>query len=316
MQAHVFPVGNLANQMLQFVFMEGLRQRLPNLEIGGVNLPQWQIKHELPASPEAKRLRLWGQFVDRDLLCGLLEHGWMHDFEFAGLGFRMSHYPALDDVRPLFPRLPAAPEQIGPDDLLINVRGAEVLGDAHPDYGPLPIGFLRQLVESTGLQPVLMGQLGDDWYSAALRQAFDGCRVISSRGALEDFDIIRGATHVAMSLSSFSWMACWLSDAQTVHMPVVGMFNPQQRPEIDLLPLDDKRYRFYEFDVRRWTASEQQISELHAPGEWPELPATVLRERLREADAQWRPSHNRYRRRMLLAVGLHRLGYTCRVGVS
>ncbi|RZJ12909.1 MAG: hypothetical protein EOP39_02340 [Rubrivivax sp.] len=316
MQAHVFPMGNLANQMLQFVFMEGLRKRLPDLAVGGVNLPQWHIKCELPESPEAKRLRLYGQFVDRDLLCHLLERGWLHDFEFAGLGFRMDHYPSLDDVRPLFPRLHATPERLEDDELLINVRGAEVLGNLHPDYGPLPIGFLRQLVESTGLRPVLMGQIADDWYSESLRQAFNGCRLIPSRSALEDFDIIRSATHVAMSLSTFSWMACWLSHAQTIHMPVVGMFNPQQRPEIDLLPLDDGRYRFYEFDVRRWTASDQQIAALHATGEWPELPAAVLRERLQAASEQWRPFHSRYRRQLLVAAGLHRLGWSCRVGVS
>lgn len=316
MRAHVIPIGNLANQMLQLVLMERLKQRLPELEFGGVDLPLWQIRRDLPAGLPTPRLRLYGQFVDTERLCSLLQRGWIRDFEFAALGFRMENLLSRAEVKVLFPPRVAAQERFADDELLINVRGAEILGDVHQDYGPLPVGYLRQLADSTGLRPALMGQIGQDWYSDALRQAFPGCRVIESRGTLEDFEIIRHARHIAMSLSSFSWIASWLSEASTIHMPLIGIFNPLQRPEIDLLPLDDPRYRFYDVGVRRWAATPVQIDALREPGDWPMLPAHAVAERLRQAKTQWAASQARYRRRLDVASLAHRLGLRCRVGIS
>lgn len=316
MQAHVIPVGNLANQMLQLAVLERLRQRLPDLRIGGVDLPLWQTKLDLPPSGLAKRLRLYGQFVDFDLLSALLERGWIRDFEFAALGFRMDNLPQIEQVRSMFQPRVIPEHTIGAHELLINVRGAETLQNVHEDYGPLPVGYLLQLARSTGLQPVLMGQIGDDWYSDALRRAFQGCRIIPSQGVLQDFEILRGATHVAMSLSTFSWIACWLSAAKTIHMPVIGIFNPLQRPEINLLPASDPRYRFYGFDVRHWTATQPQIRALLEPGEWPRLAAEDVLRRLAQAEVDWQPLRARYRRRLLLATAAQNLRWSSRVGVS
>lgn len=313
MQVHVVPVGNLANQMLQLVFLDSLQRTLPELEIGGVELPLWGIRRELPASPLAARLRLYGQYVDRELLQGLLRRGWLREFEFAALGFRMSNYD-LGHVRRLFPASAAVRQPLAADELLINVRGAETLSNVHADYGPLPVAYLRQLVKATGLRPVLMGQIGSDWYSDALRQAFPGCREIPSQGIREDFDIIRAARHIAMSVSTFSWLACWLSDAETIHMPVVGIFNPQQRNDIDLLPIDDPRYRFYEFGIRHWAASQPQIDELSAEGHWPELARDRAKAKLAAAASTWSFKRQQYRARFFRAMAMQRLGLSSRVG--
>lgn len=315
MQAHIVPVGNLANQMLQLAFMDSLQQSLPALQIGGVDLPLWQIRHNLPPSPAAQRLRLFGQHVDRDLLQSLLQRGWLREFEFAALGFRMAHLDRERALR-LFPPAPTVSCTLAADELLINVRGAETLDNVHADYGPLPVHYLRQLVETTGLRPVLMGQIGTDWYSGALRRAFPGCREIPSQGIREDFEIIRAAPHVAMSLSSFSWLACWLSNAQTIHMPVVGIFNPQQRPDIDLLPVEDARYRFYAFEVRRWSASEPQVRALSDAGRWPQLTKEQLVAVLAKASLSMAPARRRYRFRLFAALALQRLGLHTRVGIS
>ena len=313
MQAHIIPVGNLANQMLQLAFMDALQQELPGLQIGGVDLPIWQIRRELPPSPTAQRLRFFGQYVDRESLVRLLQRGWLRDFEFAALGFRMANFDR-PRVQRLFPPTPTVAQALAPDELLINVRGAETLDNVHVDYGPLPVHYLRQLVETTGLRPVLMGQIGSDWYSGALRKAFPGCRELPSQGIREDFEIIRAAPHIAMSLSSFSWLACWLSVAQTIHMPLVGIFNPAQRPDIDLLPVDDPRYRFYEFEVRHWTASERQIGALSSAGHWPQLSTQQVADKLAAAAHRLKPMQRRYRLRLLAGLVMQRAGFQARVG--
>lgn len=314
MQAHIVPVGNLANQMLQLAFLDALQPSLPGLQVGGVDLPLWQIRRELPASPAAQRLRLFGQYVDQQWLQMLLQRGWLREFEFAALGFRMAHYDR-ERVQRLFPAAPTVTQTLADDELLINVRGAETLANVHEDYGPLPVHYLRRLIETTGLRPVLMGQIGSDWYSEALRSTFPGCREIPSQGIREDFEIIRAAPHIAMSLSSFSWLACWLSSAQTIHMPVVGIFNPRQRPDIDLLPIDDPRYRFYDFEVRHWAASEAQVRALSADGHWPQLTTEQLAAKLADAARRWKPVQRRYRLKFMAALALQRAGIHARVGV-
>jgi hypothetical protein len=112
-------------------------------------------------------------------------------------------------------------------------------------YPLLPIAFYADLIEQTGLQPVFMGQLGDDPYCTALRSRFPGAIFLPTRGPLGDFETIRNSRHVVVSVSTFAWLAAWLSDADTIFQPLAGFFSPGQRPDIDLLALDDDRYRYF-----------------------------------------------------------------------
>ncbi len=43
---------------------------------------------------------------------------------------------------------------------------------------------------------------------------------------------------------SFSWLASWLSEAETVYLPIGGMFNPIQSADLMFLPLDAPEYRY------------------------------------------------------------------------
>ena len=45
-------------------------------------------------------------------------------------------------------------------------------------------------------------------------------------------------------------------------MPLLGMFNPSQRPDISLAPAQDTRYKFSHFPVREWVGSNAQIEDL------------------------------------------------------
>lgn len=313
----IVPVGNLGNQMLQLMLAESMQSRVPGLQIGGVELPDWGLRRQLAAPLAPRPLRLIGQHLDLPLVEQLLRGGTIRELELAALGFRMAHYLPRAHYQPLFPRrrsddIPASVRE----GLLINVRGAEILADTHPDYGPIPIDFYRQLVESTGLPPVFMGQLGSDAYSDALRQAFPGATMLASRGPMGDFELIRSARHVVASVSSFSWLATWLSDAETIHLPVFGMFNPAQRPDIDLLPVDDVRYRFYRFPVRHWKGDATQFAALTAPARFPLLTQPQLREMLDAAARALATPSRRYRRELLWRAWLRQwAGRPGRIGL-
>ena len=60
---------------------------------------------------------------------------------------------------------------------------------------------------------------------------------------------LRNAAHVVLSVSSYAWLATWLSEkAKTIHLPVAGLFSPLNR-ETFLLPIGDPRYEFYKLSM-------------------------------------------------------------------
>ena len=76
-------------------------------------------------------------------------------------------------------------------------------------------------------------------------------------GVLGSFKTIRQHKSVAIAISSFSYLAAWSSDVNSeIAMPVAGFFNPLQRPDVNLLPLTDRRYTFWPFPVIRRVANE------------------------------------------------------------
>ena len=80
-----------------------------------------------------------------------------------------------------------------------------------------------------------------------------------------------------MPISTFAWMAAWLSNASTIFLPVYGLFNPNQFPDHDLLPLGDRRYRFYEFPIHHAVPVENfMAAHKDLEGAWHPIPAVSL----------------------------------------
>lgn len=305
-RVHVRPIGNLGNQMLQYMLLQSMQTRLPALDIDGVAMPDWGLVLPARAAPPAEMLCLAGQHVDLPLLEQLISAGQIRELAFAALGFRVTDLLPVQQYRASFARRSVAVPDEARHGLLINVRGAETLANTHADYGPIPIAFYRQLIEATGLPPVLMGQLADDPYSQALRQAFPKALLMPSQGAMADFEIIRSARHIVASVSTFSWLAAWLSDAQTIHLPVSGIFNPDQREDIDLLPVHDPRYRFYEFPIRQWAGSPAQFEALSAPQHFAPMSTHTVQQRLSDAARRFAPRAARYRLKLRAAAWAQR----------
>jgi hypothetical protein len=284
------PTGNLGNQMMQLMLGHSLRSKIPDLDIVGYDMPLWDLKSGPEPEPRAKTkpVELRGHLIDIHGVASLVKAGLLRDMKLVGIGSRMANYLPPSAYQGLFPPGQAEVERHGDDELLISVRGAEILGQCHPDYGPVPPAYYRQLARETGKRPVLFGQIEDDWYSKLLIEAMPDARVVRSGGILADFERLRGARHVVTSVSSFAWLATWLSAAETIHVPVLGLLNPAQRPDVDLLPLDDPRYRFYRFPVRLWNGQQEDVDGLKRDAEYPLMSRDEVAEMLRKADAATR----------------------------
>jgi hypothetical protein len=246
--------------MFEHLLALAILRRIPELELTGKWLAEWNICPPRLPMPD-RYLKLAGHRVELDRLAYLIRSGLVQGIETTALGMRMEYLGGAEAVRQVFRTPPGIQPRLFPaDSLVISVRGAEILRGVHKDYRPVPIAFYRRLLAETGLAPVFLGQLGKDAYSQALLAAFPQATFVPSLGPMEDFAALRAARHLAVSVSTFSWLACWLSEAETIHLPILGMYHPRRRADIDLLPLTDPRYRFHLLPPDSWTGSAAEMA--------------------------------------------------------
>ena len=243
-----------------------IARQVSGLKICGLDIPEWGIADDTEASRLFKQecnktIRLTGHRLDVGAIVAALQSNSVECVEYDGWACRVEYYGEPAQFRDLFPT-PEDLQGVGfPDSkLLVNVRAAEIVNGVHSDYIPTPISLIEHVITKTGLTPVFMGQLGEDWYSNLLRDKFPRCEFIPSRGPIHDFETIRQTRNVLIPVSTFSWLASWLSEECTnIHMPLLGMFNPLQRPDIDLAPLHDGRYTFYAFPRVLWQGEKEKL---------------------------------------------------------
>ena len=277
------PTGNIGNQMLQYMVVSDIVRRVPWTEFCGYLMPTWELS--APCDDVAcDTVELGGGYIPVHQISSYLRRGVIHDISIGALSFHVGKLGQPEMHRRQFgPPADIDIEVFGHDYIVVSVRAAEILADDHPDYGPIPLSFIDQAVRSSGKQPVFVGQLGDDVYSRTIRARYPDALFRPSRGELLDFETLRRANEIVVAVSTFSWVAAWLSHAQRIHLPVSGLYNPAQRPDLDLLPTNDPRYVFYGFDVHRWRASEADFESLWRDRTHPLLTQADLRKMKRAA---------------------------------
>jgi hypothetical protein len=255
--------------------------------VHGFDLPHWGL------GAGGYRRRQWflpaftQQDTDLALVAEMMRAGEMPLARLWCMVLQADMWGEPERFRRMLPLSGREVQTAGDGEILLNVRADEILKARHPDYGPIPLGFYVSVLRNTGLRPVFMGQLGEDDYSRLLRESFPEARFIASQGELGDFEAMRRARHLAISVSTFSWAAGWLSEAESIHMPLLGFYNPDQRPDISLISQGDERYFYYGFLRRKWQATPEQVAALRDLTPAPVLTAAEVDDlRLRARDAR------------------------------
>lgn len=277
--------GGIGNRMIQFMAAWRLASFVPGCIVAGVQLAEWGIDlPQVPPGPGAV-LRLsessaaGGQRIDLAAIVAAMNAGRIARVEMDHFAQDLRNFPPREVAAAMF-RSPVAPiERFGRDTLLINIRAGEILAAPHPDYTLVPVAFYRQLVAETGLRPAFLGQLDPGPWLRSLHAAFPSARFIPSHGAMADFATLRAARNLVVAVSTFSWLAAWLSEAEQIHLPLTGFLNPAQSPQTHLLPLDDPRYRFTLFPAN-YAVPEAAVADAHAAlaGLWRRMPPAMLAE--------------------------------------
>lgn len=271
----VSPMGGLGNRMIQYMAARALAARVPDSRVVQIHLPEWGVQ-VAPVPPDGQEVLVVTEpHLNLDRLALLLNTGRIGRVDIRSYAQRMENFSSRDAYADLFGGPPAF--RTAPDELLINIRQGDILDGHHPDYVLVPPEFYAWLALRTGLSPVFLGQIEDLPYLSALRERFPKARFVPSQGAIADFATLRAARHIVPAVSTFSWLAAWLSDSEHVHLPVLGLLHPLQSPATHLLPMDDARYSFHVFP-HHYAEPVDRVAAAHAAlrGLWREVPAHKL----------------------------------------
>ena len=266
MQIAIRPGGNMGNCMMQLMMAHKLRSLIPGARITGYRINELNLIGD-DTIDSTRNIEIGGHFTDVSRLVYCARAGLIDTITIRGIFCRVEYFLELDEVRSIFGITRVEP-RFRVDQIVCNVRGGQVLEGGHPDYLPVPLAFYEKIIGETGLNPVFLGQLSDDYYCRALRARWPNAEFIASGGPLEDFRQLLGATHLAVAVSTFSWLAAWLGFAENIHMPLLGFLNPLQRRQIDLIPVPDARFRFWKFPVTIFHGTEDERERILS-GNWP-----------------------------------------------
>ena len=257
-------MGGFANRMIQYMVVRRIAAEVEDCLISNVVLPEWGIDHPaLPGGPgpEIKIPETTHQ-VKIGEIAQMLSSGDETRVNFKSYAQWFPNFPELEFCRSLFPANEREYPGYGPECLVCNVRGAETLDARHRHYVLLPIKFYADMAQTTGLKLVFMGQIEENVYCRALKERFPDAVFHPSRGAMADFQTFRNSKNLVPAVSTFSWLAAWLSRADQILFPVNGLFHPVQEPTADLLPCADERYKFYLFPIN-YAVSVNEFESAH-----------------------------------------------------
>lgn len=247
----ISPAGRLANQLIQYLScsqlagqlsaelavlnLEGRPSLLPKV---GINLPTLSVSELRPSVTLSSQL-----WPTKALLRVHKLPGKFHVVA-TSMGARLDQLPTLEESR----RLLRLDQCCGCDEsgasLVMHVRLGDIASGSHQGYQPMPISWFTKVQSDTSSTPMFVGELDASEYSQRIHRQFPSSLFSSSDDPLIDLCTIWKAQKIAVSLSTFSWLAAWLSRAEQIFLPIAGLFDPSQRPEIDLLPTQDSRYIF------------------------------------------------------------------------
>jgi hypothetical protein len=265
-----------ANLMMMFMAATKIRSRAEGAVLSNYDMPYWNIS--VPAIFERSGVVYTFSHeyrINIDYAAYLANSGEFSALELKGYFQRMENFVSPSEANALFVADESIGLSFGEEFIVCPVRGAEILAAIHPGYTLIPIEFYAEIFAATKLRPVFCGQTEDNVYMNELRRRFPDSVVVPPQGPLADFQTIRKARNIVVSVSTFSWLAAWLSDASAIYLPVYGLFNPLQFPHPDLLPLGDRRYRFYLFPLHNAVPVEQFV-HAHAELRWTPLPSSGI----------------------------------------
>ncbi|MBV9763083.1 MAG: hypothetical protein JO340_21150 [Acidobacteriaceae bacterium] len=165
--------------------------------------------------------------------------------------------------------------EMHPRDLTVHIRSGDIWWNPatqppHASYCALPFSFYREVITLENWRRIYV-VTEDPADLMAMKLAREYGAEIVSHDVFQDFCFLRESTNVVLAVSTFSWLASYLSKADRIYVPLAGLFHSGVRPDIDL-HARDPRYRYITISPRG--AFGELFQGIYAPGEpaWSGLP--------------------------------------------
>jgi hypothetical protein len=288
---HLNPMGRMANLMIEYMVALKFADMVRGCRISNITISAWNIAHPPIAPdqfPQAGQVAVEQreQHIDLPGLADRVWSGNLRRIEWTGFGQRMENFLPPERYYRIFEAPFLQPMGFGPDHLVCPVRAEDILHGPNPDYVLTPVEFYRDIIDMTGLKPVFIGQTHPNAYMDRFHTAFpDAVFREPQQHPLVDFETIRQSRNVVVGVSTYSWLAAWLSRSlENIFLTVSGLFNPMQKPAVDLLPYGDNRFKFYLFPINHAVPlhAHAGLHQRIAPY-WRQMPHTTLRQQFAAA---------------------------------
>lgn len=249
--------GNLGNRILEFFAAAAIASKINSKVLINVNLPEWNYVYDKNLHESMKNYKdevLYlsdSDVVDVNSIAMKINATGKKYVIFEGYFQRINLYCKPEYYRNLFPIDSSYQSEFADDEIVLNIRAGEILNGVSW-YPLVPPIFYKNLVDDTNMKPVLLGQLDRNRYVDEIVDLLPSARLLPSQGAASDFNRLRQAKNICVAVSTFSWTSAWLSNADQIHVPLLGFLHPHCfKPGmhglggIDLAPTHDPRYHFH-----------------------------------------------------------------------
>ena len=283
---HLEPMGRLANLMIEYMVALKFADMVSDCRISNLSIPVWGIDHASVASPGPVAVERRQQHIDLAVLADQTRSGQIRRVEWTGFGQRMENFLPPERYQDTFVSPFNSPMGFGPNYLVCPIRAEDILHGPNPEYVLTPVEFYRDIAEMTGLTPVFIGQTHPNPYMDRIKTAFPNAIFRAPQdNTLVDFETIRQSRNVVIGVSTYSWLAAWLSrSVDSIYLAVNGLFNPMQKPQVNLLPFGDPRFKFFLFPIN-YAMPLERHAEVHrriAPF-WRQMSHEALRQQFNDA---------------------------------
>ena len=273
-------VGGLANRMMQYLVARRIAQKVEGCQLSNAVLSEWGIQHEIfPGPLGAEVIAPQSRHeIDLNRIVERLSSGQTLRGTFQSNVQWLSNFPDLETCRLTFPASEKEFPGFGPEYLVCNLRRDEIFAkDSEKHSVLLPLEFYAEMAHSTGLKLVFMGLEQENEYIRQIKTRFPEAEFYSTRGPRFDFQSFRNSRNLLVTVSTFCWLAAWLSQAERILLPVNGLFHPVQEPDVDLLPVDDERFEFYLFPIN-YAVPAARLADAHRAllGNWSRTDGQLL----------------------------------------
>ena len=152
-----------------------------------------------------------------------------------------------------------------PQKLTFHIRGGDLWQNQwyqrkiyiHADYSAVPISFYEKVIQSARIDvEFVVESTVPKWYLKMLRKALGFELKTSTVEPLVDFQRISNGREIGLGVSTFSWMAAFVGQPRRIHMPILGIYDSDRRPDLDFLN-PSWNITKYEFEKHAWTGTKK-----------------------------------------------------------